>query len=159
MAKFAFQQTRHYTQDDFSYSDIAETLCSLHVSAVLSYYSALQGAGNWLFRFFFSTEMQKRSLKAALTTIFRRRIEQPCSFSGGHRVWSYKETLGAHHTPIPDAPQLDSSPSASCSTSPPDLALGCPRALAYVGALCWEVAEGYYAASKPCKTFVAGTTA
>lgn len=112
------------------------------------------------FFFFFSprTEMQKRSLKAALIMIFRKRTEQPSSCSSCHRVWSHKEALGVQRAPVPDAPQLVSFPSARCIISLPGLASGCPQALAYIGALCWEVAEGYYAASKPCKTVVGSVT-
>lgn len=36
-----------------SYPDIPKTLCSLHVSTALSYYSGLQGVGNGLIFIFF----------------------------------------------------------------------------------------------------------
>lgn len=39
-----------------SYPDTPKTLCSLHASAALSYYSALQGGGNGLFFFFISAQ-------------------------------------------------------------------------------------------------------
>lgn len=43
-----------------SYPDTPKTLCSLHASAALSYYSALQGGGNGLFFFFISAQKCKR---------------------------------------------------------------------------------------------------
>lgn len=69
------------------------------------------------------------------------------------------EALGVQHTPVPDVPQLFFLFQHPCIIPLPALASGCPQALVHISVLCWEVAEGYNAASKPCKHFVGSMTA
>lgn len=96
--------------------------------------------------FIFQHKSAKEELKAALITNFR---EKGWSSHLVLLVATMCEALGVQHTPVPDVPQLQ----CPCIIPVPALPSGCPQPLVHVSVLGWEVAEGYNAASKPCKHF------
>lgn len=73
---------------------------------------------------FFSTEMQKRSLKAALMMISRKRMEQPSCLSQELMCGATKKPKCPTH-PDPDDPAGFLS-QCLCIISLSGLALGCP---------------------------------